>query len=180
MRILAWIQTASVNRLQHADVGALAPDYALLWRIAPPRIGTVSPPHRGDAAERRLGADANESGEAQLETSLPSAAAIPENVVGTPDQRSEVGVARPATEVRRVVRFLSDSRAPRRGRRPAAQRRGPGVGQGPRHRGQRTRADPRQRDRAVPGRQRTVNQAEAADCPAPALGYLITEREPTR
>jgi hypothetical protein len=54
--------------------------------------------------------------------------------------------------------------------RKAAQRRGPGVGQGPRYRGQRPRPDPRQRDRAVPcRRQRALNKAQAADCPAPAL-----------
>jgi hypothetical protein len=40
-------------------------------------------------------------------------------------------------------------------------------GQGPRHRGQRTRPDPGQRDRAVSGRQRTLNNAEA-DCSASA------------
>ncbi len=48
--------------------------------------------------------------------------------------------------------------AGRRGRAGArARRRHPGMGEGPRHRGQRSRPDPRQRGRAVPGRHaRTV------------------------
>ncbi len=43
---------------------------------------------------------------------------------------------------------------------PAGQRRGPGMGERPRRRGQRARQDPGQRHRAVPGRQRTLNQTE--------------------
>jgi len=72
---------------------------------------------------------------------------------------------------KKLAPFIEHARKAGRGRardgadfgRPAAQRRGPGVGQRPRHHSQGTRPDPRQRDRAVPGRRpRTLNQAEAA------------------
>ncbi len=55
--------------------------------------------------------------------------------------------------------------------RAAARRRGPGVGQRPRHHGQRPWPDPGQRIGAVPGRRpRTLNQAEAAGCASPGSG----------